>query len=276
VCEQWRAGLAQALTSATLVPGRCRGAQPALARAFPLLRRATVAVADGRTGSHRDHLELFSALARQRHLGELRVAWRACDMQLADAASWELCRVDSDALWGGLQQALPLVRPRWRRTGLPGPPHAAGLVQLWPLATTSACCQRLLTKQPIPPSAAQVAGRVTTLHLSLLMLPRGAQLAALRQLPLLRTLSLSGGGSKAALEEAHLVALAALTALSSLTIAGAYVRRPRCRARAAALLAPAGSPSPRAVWPGSARALRPGQEADARQARQTDPKPAAP
>jgi hypothetical protein len=61
------------------------------------------------------------------------------------------------------------------------------------------------------------------------MLPRGAQLAALQQLPHLRTLSLSGGGSKAALEEEQLAALAALTGLSSLAVSGIYVScRRRC------------------------------------------------
>jgi hypothetical protein len=75
----------------------------------------------------------------------------------------------------------------------------------------------------------QVAGRIASLHLRLLMLPRGAQLAALQQLPRLRALSLSGGGSKAALEEEQLAALAALAGLSSLAISGVYVRSRRCR-----------------------------------------------
>jgi hypothetical protein len=106
------------------VPGRCSGALQALPRAFPLLGRASVLIADGGTGSARDHFELFSQLAQARHLRELRLTWRASDARLLDSSSWGACRAHSDALWAGLQQALPLVSPRPAR---PAPAGAAPL-----------------------------------------------------------------------------------------------------------------------------------------------------
>lgn len=52
---------------------------------------------------------------------------------------------------------------------------------------------------------------MTSLQLDLLMLPRGAQLAALAALTRLKSLALSGSSSKAALAAEHTLALAALT-----------------------------------------------------------------